>query len=126
MTDATQGNASDVGRLRRRLGRELKKLPKPLGVFCPSDEMGSRMLHACEDADLRVPEEVAVLGCHNDELTCNFTLVPLSSVDDDLELQGYEAARLLERLMNGEAPPAMLVGVVALALGSAGRAGTLA
>ncbi|HEX7260921.1 MAG TPA: DNA-binding transcriptional regulator [Luteolibacter sp.] len=106
VAEASQGNASGVeGRLSRRLGQALQKLPKPLGIFCPSDEIGARVLQACEDVGLRVPEEVAVLGCHNDELTCNFTLVPLSSVDDDLELQGYEAARLLERLMNGEKAP---------------------
>lgn len=107
VAEAAQGDSSGMeGRLRRRLGRELQKLPKPLGVFCSSDEAAVRVLHACEDVDLRVPEEVAVLGCHNDELTCNFALVPLSSVDDDLELQGYEAARLLGRLMNGESVPA--------------------
>jgi LacI family transcriptional regulator len=32
--------------------------------------------------------------------------VPLSSVDDDLEMQGYQAARLLDRLMNHEPAPA--------------------
>lgn len=103
VAEAPQGKATGMGGwLMRRLGRELQKLPKPLGIFCPSDDIGARVLQACEDVGLRVPEEVAVLGCHNDELACNFTLVPLSSVDDDLELQGYEAARLLGRLMNGE------------------------
>ncbi len=107
LAEAPQGKPSGMESwLMRRLGREVKKLPKPLGVFCPSDETGARVLHACEDVGLRVPEEVAVLGCHNDELTCNFTLAPLSSVDDDMELQGYEAARLLDCLMNGEPQPA--------------------
>jgi LacI family transcriptional regulator len=90
----------------RRLAKELLKLPKPLAVFTPSDDIGLRVLHACELTDLRVPEEVAVLGCHNDPLDCNHALVPLSSVDDDLEMQGYEAARLLDRLMNHEPAPA--------------------
>jgi LacI family transcriptional regulator len=105
--EAPEGKSSGIaGWLMRRLGRELQNLPKPLGIFCPSDDSATRVLHACEDVGLRVPEEVAVLGCHNDELLCNSALVPLSSVDDDMELQGYEAARLLERLMNGETVPA--------------------
>jgi LacI family transcriptional regulator len=83
----------------------LRHLPKPLAVFAAADETALRVLHACEHLGLRVPEEVAVLGCHNDYLTCNFASVRLSSVDDDLELQGYRAARLLDRLMDGEPAP---------------------
>src|SRR6478752_6250173 len=59
VAESPQGKASGTeGWLRRRLGRELLKLPKPLGVFCPSDEIGARVLLACEDVGLRVPEEV--------------------------------------------------------------------
>ena len=87
----------------KRLQLELKRMPKPLAVFTPTDRVGALVLYACAEAGLRVPSEVAVLGCHNEQLICEFTHIPLSSVDDNLDRQGYEAARLLEKIMNGEA-----------------------
>ncbi len=65
----------------------------------------------------RVPEDLAVLGVDNDELLCNYSAVPLSSVDRNLEQIGFESARLLDRLIKKEAasdevvavPPAALV-----------------
>lgn len=84
---------------------ELRRLPKPLGVFAATDNQAVLVLRTCMKAGLSVPEEVAVLGCDNVPLVCQYAPVPLSSVDPDLELQGYEAAKLLDRLMDGEPPP---------------------
>jgi LacI family transcriptional regulator len=87
------------------LSDTLTKLPKPLAVLTEFDDRGVEVLQACENAEINVPEEVAVLGADNDELVCDFAPVPLSSIDTDLERQGYEAAALLDRMMNGETPP---------------------
>ncbi len=87
------------------LTRKLKTLPKPLAVAAEFDDRGAEVLQACENAGLKVPEEVAVLGADNDDLICEFAPVPLSSVDTDVERQGYEAAALLDRIMNGAKPP---------------------
>lgn len=83
----------------------LRDMPKPVGIFVSTDELAITALRACTAAGLSVPEEVAVLGCENAQLTCEFAPIPLSSVDTDPEQQGYEAARLLDRLMDGEQPP---------------------
>jgi len=87
------------------LTEKLKKLPKPLAVATEFDDRGVEVLQACENAGLHVPEEVAVIGADNDELICEFAPVPLSSVDTDVERQGYEAAALLDRMMNGAKAP---------------------
>jgi len=84
------------------LVKAMSKLPKPLGIAVASDYMALRIMRACDDAHLKVPEEVAILGCHNDPLICDFAPVPLSSVDDNLELCGYEGAKLLDQMMNGK------------------------
>jgi LacI family transcriptional regulator len=89
----------------RWLVEQLRRLPRPLGVFAAADDLALMVLRACGDAGLRVPEEVAVLGCNNEPLDCDFAPVPMSSVDPDLEQQGYTAARLLDRLMDGAPPP---------------------
>jgi LacI family transcriptional regulator len=61
---------------------------------------------ACRRVGLRVPEDVAIVGVDNDELRCEFTNPPLSSVAIPTERIGYEAAALLDRLMDGGQPPA--------------------
>jgi LacI family transcriptional regulator len=83
----------------------LRNLPKPAGIFAATDDLALDLLRACGDAGVSVPEELPILGCDNSTLVCDFAPVPLSSVDPDLELQGYEAARLLDRLMDGEPAP---------------------
>ena len=83
----------------------IRALPKPTGIFIAADDVYDTVLRACTTAKISVPEEVAVLGCENDPLTCEFAPVPLSSVDPDIERQGYEAAKLLDRLMDGKPPP---------------------
>ena len=85
--------------------KSLRELPKPLGIAVAADYVALRVMRACDDAVLSVPEEVAILGCHNDPFICDFAPVPLSSIDDDLERVGYEGAKLLDQTMNGKPAP---------------------
>jgi LacI family transcriptional regulator len=87
------------------LGRQLARLPKPIAVMAEYDDRAIDVIDAALLAGLRVPEQVAVLGVDNDELRCPFASVPLSSIDNDEGRVGFEAARLLQRLMNGQRPP---------------------
>jgi LacI family transcriptional regulator len=63
------------------------------------------VLQACDDAGVTVPDEVGVLGCDNDPTVCHYTPVPLSSIDIDWDRIGYDAAQLLDRMMDGEVAP---------------------
>lgn len=87
------------------LVQAITDLPKPVGIMITSDDQAPRLMQACDDAGLSVPEEVAVLGCDNDPMVCDYAPVPLSSVDNDWDSVGYEAARLLDQIMNGGAAP---------------------
>jgi len=58
-----------------------------------------QVLDACRAASLRVPDEVAVIGQHNDELLCDLCDPPLSSVIPDARRVGFVAAELLAGLM---------------------------
>jgi LacI family transcriptional regulator len=89
----------------RRLARWVASLPKPVAVLTVNDVCGMRLLDACRSAAVRVPEEVAVLGVGNDEIFCNLTLPALSSVNNNAEQIGYEAASLLDKMMAGARPP---------------------
>ena len=80
-------------------------LPRPVAVLAFSDYTGRVTIESCRDAGLRVPDDVAVLGIDNDEMMCEFSPVPLSSIEVPAEDIGYEAARMLDDLMAGRVPP---------------------
>lgn len=86
----------------QRLVDWVRSLSKPVGILACYDIQAQRLLDACRDADVAVPEEVAVLGVDNDELLCNLCSPPLSSVVPNAHRTGYTAAELLNRLMRGE------------------------
>ena len=81
------------------IGRKLQSAPKPLAVLTYDDADAAKVLSAALEAGLRVPEDVAIMGIGNDTVVCENQAVPLSSVDHDLEKNGYEGAALLNRLM---------------------------
>jgi LacI family transcriptional regulator len=87
------------------LERWLVSLPKPIGVMACNDIRGQQVLNLCRRLDLAVPEEVAIIGVDNDEILCELSDPPLSSVAPDTLRIGYDAAVLLDRMMAGAAPP---------------------
>lgn len=80
----------------------LRLLPKPVALMVCNDDRGQYVTEACKIAGLHVPEELAIIGVDNDELICDLTDPPLSSVSINTEMAGYEAAELMEKLMAGE------------------------
>jgi len=83
----------------------LTKLPKPVGILTWSAVRARHVTEACQFAKLPVPEQVAVLGSGYDELACELSTPPLSSIDSSGWQVGYSAAGLLDRMMAGEPPP---------------------
>jgi LacI family transcriptional regulator len=84
-----------------KIGRWIASLPRPVGVMACDDVRGLHVLDACQRSGLKVPEEVAVIGVDDDALICQLCDPPLSSVIPNPERIGYEAAALLDRLMDG-------------------------
>lgn len=81
----------------------MSSLPKPVAILTWSG--GREIIHACDAAGLRVPEEVAVLS-GSDDFLCELSRVPISAVQAACETIGSEAAALLQRLMSGDKAPA--------------------
>jgi LacI family transcriptional regulator len=81
------------------LSQWLKSIPKPIAIMACDDERGNHITEACKHAGIQIPEEIAVLGVDNDELTCNLSDPPLSSINLDIEHGGYETARLMDLLI---------------------------
>jgi len=86
----------------RSMAEWLKSLPKPVGLMACNDDRGQHAIEACKIANMKVPDDVAVIGVDNDELICDLTEPPLTSVALDVEKAGYHTAELLDKLMAGK------------------------
>lgn len=83
---------------------QLKRLPKPIGIMGDDDRRALEILRVCEHLRLRVPEEVAIVGCDNHAVELGMSRVPLSSVQIDFRGIGYKAAQMLHQNMLGQEP----------------------
>ena len=95
----------DPDRFAAVLAPRLRALPKPIGILAYNDEEAARVSALCLDIGIQIPEEAAILGIGNDAFLCENQAVPISSVIDNLERNGYEGAALLDRLMDGAPAP---------------------
>lgn len=87
---------------------QMKKLldltQRPDGVFAYNDSMAIGAMHAILDAGLRIPEDVALIGCGNLHYGSELR-VPLSTIDQDTEQIGKSAARLTLSLLESRRRP---------------------
>jgi LacI family transcriptional regulator len=79
----------------------LRALPKPVGLMVCNDDRAQQVIEANKAAGTRIPDEIAVLGVDNDDMICDLTHPPLSSIALNFEEAGYEAAAQLDRQMKG-------------------------
>ena len=80
----------------------LLQLPKPVGILGYDDGFAHDLAGACLEAELSVPDQVAIIGVNNDDLLCDSAWPPITSIDGDFGRCGFLAAKMLDRLMNGE------------------------
>jgi len=83
----------------------LLKLPKPVAMFACDDAFALRITEVCRINNIKVPDDIAVLGVDNDEILCNMSDPPLSSIVLDVENGGYQAAKLLHQIINNRDLP---------------------
>lgn len=78
----------------------LKTLPVPTAILCCDDTSAIRLIETCQLAGIRVPDEISVLGVDNDVLVTQLMHPSLSSIDNDVIRAGYDAAKLIDGLVN--------------------------
>lgn len=78
--------------------QRLEKLS--IGFFAYQDNMAAEMISLCLQNELLVPENIAILGCDNDDLINDGLTVGLSSIDSDQEGLGRRAAILLRDMLD--------------------------
>jgi LacI family transcriptional regulator len=82
--------------------RKLLALPMaPDGVFCFNDPTAMGAMEAILEQGLRIPEDIAIVGCGNVRYA-GFLRVPLTSVDQQSEEIGDHSAGLALALIDAK------------------------
>jgi LacI family transcriptional regulator len=92
-----------------RLGAEamrllLQRSPRPQGIFVYNDPLAIGAMHAILEAGLRIPKDIAVIGCGNLHYD-NSLRVPLSSIDQHTSALAERTGGILLRLIESKVGP---------------------
>jgi LacI family transcriptional regulator len=88
--------------LGRRFVRLLKNTPMPVGVMASSDEAAVSCLECLQDAGIRCPMDMAIVGSSNDPVYTKI-ITPLSSVAIDFEKAGAIAVNMVQQMLSAKA-----------------------
>lgn len=103
------GRKISWGEQQRRVARWLGSLEQPVAVMAVDSLHARQLSEICHATGIRVPDDIAILAGDTDELFCEVSTPPISSVNVACEKIGHTAAELLDRMMQGETPPAEVI-----------------
>ena len=86
----------------QKLAEWLKQLPKPTAILAGCDILACYLSNAAKEAGFNIPDEIAILGVNNDQVICNICDPPLSSIALNFKKAGYNAAKLLDKIISGQ------------------------
>lgn len=107
--EAGASRANDRTAMTRWIQNCLKNAPKPLAVFCPNAYNAVTFLNICLDMGVAVPDEVAIACDKYDPVFCDCQAVPITGIEFNSSKKADEAAKLLDRLIDGDLPAPMHV-----------------
>lgn len=99
-----RGDVESKQRGAEAMRRLLSLKPRPDGVFCFNDPLAMGAINYALDAGVRVPEDLAVIGCGNLHYDDSLR-VPLSSIDQHSRDIGQQAARIALSILNAKTLP---------------------
>lgn len=77
----------------------LHGLPKPVALLACNDFMARQVTELCLLENIRIPEDISLLGVDNDEFMCNISSPTLSSIKLNFEKHGFELAKTLFKMI---------------------------
>ena len=95
---------SDFTHESKHLENWLGKLPHETAILATHDERAQQVTIAARHADIRIPEDVAVLGVDDDEIICTTAAPSLSSIHVPSEEEGWRLAKAMSELLRGRNP----------------------
>lgn len=90
-------NENEWGNNHIKLDGWLTSLPKPIALFACDDRFALEVSEICKINNINIPDEISLMGVDNDELICNLSDPPISSIVLEVEKGGYEAGRLIHK-----------------------------
>lgn len=81
------------------LERWLIELPKPVAIMACDDNHAHHISEICNLHQIKIPNDVSLLGVDNDQMICLLSDPPISSINQNTIKGGYQAASLIERMM---------------------------
>lgn len=103
--DLQVGMPADFNRNIKNLSHWIRALPKPISILVATDYLAHHLANVCRANGLNVPEQVGIVGIDNDDLLCEMSIPPLTSVQPDFEGCGFWLAQQLDRMLQGKKPP---------------------
>jgi LacI family transcriptional regulator len=85
-----------------KLIKWLQELPKPVAILASCDIFACHLINVAKEIGLNIPDEIAILGVNNDNAICNICDPPLSSIAFNFKKAGYNAAKLLDKIISGQ------------------------
>jgi LacI family transcriptional regulator len=82
----------------------LRQRPRPDAVFCYNDPLAMGAINAILEAGLRIPDDIALIGCGNLHYDSSLR-IPLSSIDQRSQLMGERAAAILLNIFDSKTKP---------------------
>jgi LacI family transcriptional regulator len=92
----------NVSTEKRSIINYIRKIPKPIAVFCSHDLRAHQLITTCREIGVNVPSEIAILGVDDDEMLCTFSSPSISSINPNAYGIGRKAAQTLSAMMNGK------------------------
>lgn len=83
--------------------------PLPIGVAVSYDEPARSVITMCLRRGLQIPEQLAIIGTGDEHMSCEGSDPELSSIDMGRYREGYLAAELLDKLLQGGESPTGLI-----------------
>lgn len=96
---------ADYQKQQQRLKQWLWELPKPVALLVWSSKIGREVSTVCVNHHLEIPDQVAILSVEHDPLMSALSPVPISGIDQAPHVVGYEAATLLDQIIQGMSAP---------------------
>lgn len=95
----------ETARANKAINAWLDTMTPPIGLFTMRTTGARQVANACAVRGWRVPEDAGILSAGDDVSLCEHSVPTLSGVHLNCVRIGYEAAQVLDRMMDGEPAP---------------------
>lgn len=91
-------DTEELRHMKEEGGRIIKRLSDCTACVCYNDEVSNKLVKICLENQIRIPEDLSVIGIDNSDLS-KYCEVPLTSATNPLNELGRDAAEMIVRMI---------------------------